>query len=85
MSSTVLSSRSCGSDLVEHAERVERARVADERDELGEDVEQPGPVIADGEVRGDVPGDLGLAPSETSMAAWRKSKTLAMPTYGTAW
>ncbi len=50
--------------LVEDAQPIERARVADERDELGEDIDQPASVVADIEVRGDVPLDLRFASAE---------------------
>ena len=46
------------------AQPVEGARVADERHQLGEDLDQPGPVVADVEVPGDVALDLRLAPAE---------------------
>jgi hypothetical protein len=56
--------RSAAHALVEDAERVEGAGVADVRDELGEDGEQACAVVADVEVGGDVTGELRLAAAE---------------------
>jgi hypothetical protein len=53
-----------GRDLIEDAQGVERARVADVRQELGEHIEQPAAVVADVAVGGDVPAQLRLAATE---------------------
>jgi hypothetical protein len=50
--------------LVEGADRIEGARIADERQQLGQDGDWPWAVVADIEVGGDVAFDLGVAAAE---------------------
>src|SRR5208337_218910 len=58
------SSRSFGRNLVDGPQSVEGAGIADERQQLGQDVDQPGAAIADMQVGGDVALDLGIAAAE---------------------
>ena len=51
-------------DLVDHAEPVEGARVADEGQQLGDDIDQARAIVADVEVRRHVPLHLRLAAAE---------------------
>ena len=68
-------SRSSWCHLVDHPQRVEAAGVADERQELGDHVEQQGAVVADVQVRRDVALACGSQPpSETSMAKVSSSR-----------
>jgi hypothetical protein len=58
---------SCGRDLVDRAQRVQRPRVPDEWQQLGRNVDQPSAVVADADVRGDVSFDTSI--SSGSVAA----------------
>ena len=51
-------------DLVDRTQRVKRARVANERQELGRDVDEPRAIVPDTEIRGDVSLDLRITAAE---------------------
>lgn len=50
--------------LVDRAQQIERSGGANERQEMGRDVDQRGPLVADSEVRRDVALDLRITPAE---------------------
>ena len=51
-------------DLIEGSQGIEGAGIANERDQHGEDAQQPGAVVAHVEVGNDVSFDLGVAAAE---------------------
>ena len=67
-------------DLVDGSQRVEAARVADEREQLGDDLDQPAAVVADVEVAGDVALTCGSQPpwaaSRTKVSSSRVARSI---------
>ena len=49
------------SDLIDDPQRVEGARISDERQKLRQNIDQPGAVVANIDVRGDMALDLRFA------------------------
>jgi hypothetical protein len=77
----IVTVRSRGGDLADRPQPVQRAEIAYEWQQLGQDVDQPCAVIANMEVRSDMALDLRVAIA--SKANWLCRSCLMVPTSAT--